>query len=252
MDVGLRVLRGCGALLGRVFAAVPAAGSGTRMGLGYSKAFADLEGIPLLGRTLMALFRSPFIDHVTVAIRSDEVDLCEREVITKAGFSGRVSVVRGGEERQMTVLNLLSEAPPDRDLVLIHDGARPFVNTSLIREVLEAAREWGAATAGLELTDTIKESADGGKTVHSTVDRTTLFRAQTPQAFQRDLILGAHRRARKEGWQATDDASLVERLGGVVRIVPGDARNMKLTSRQDLEMARWILRSGVFQDREEA
>ena len=148
----------------------------------------------------------------------------------------------------MTVLNLLSEAPTDRDLVLIHDGARPFVNPSLIREVLESAREWGAATAGLELTDTIKESVDGGTTVYSTLDRTRLFRAQTPQAFQRDLILGAHRRARKEGWLATDDASLVERLGSVVRIVQGDAWNMKLTTRQDLEMARWILRSGVYRD----
>ena len=239
-------------MIGRVFAVVPAAGSGTRMGLGYSKAFVDLEGVTLLGRTLQALLKSPLIDQVTVAIRNDEIDICEREVIAKAGLSGRVRVIRGGEERQMTVLNLLSEAPPDRDLVLIHDGARPFVNPSLIREVLEAALEWGAATTGLELTDTVKESVDGGRTVHATLDRTRLFRVQTPQAFQRDLILGAHRRARKEGWQATDDASLVERIGSVVRIVPGDAWNIKLTTRQDLEIARWILRSGVYGDRERA
>jgi 2-C-methyl-D-erythritol 4-phosphate cytidylyltransferase len=232
-------------VLGRVFTIVPAAGSGSRMGLGYSKAFVDIEGLPLLSRTLLALLKSPLVDRVTTAVRPDEVDICEREVVAKAGLGTRVSVIEGGKERQHTVLNLLKAAPANRDLVLIHDGARPLISTALVQDVLEAALEWGAACAAIPLTDTVKESADGGETVDRTLDRTRLFLAQTPQAFHRDLIVTAHRRARKAGWQATDDVSLIERLGSVVKLVRGDVRNIKLTTVEDLELARWIIRSGV-------
>jgi 2-C-methyl-D-erythritol 4-phosphate cytidylyltransferase len=127
--------------------------------------------------------------------------------------------------------------------VLIHDGARPLVSERLIHEVLEAAAEWGAAIAALPITDTIKESKDGGETVSSTVDRNRLYRAQTPQAFHRDIILSAHRRARKEGWDVTDDASLLEHMGHSVRIVPGEERNIKVTTLDDLELVRWIIQS---------
>lgn len=240
------------AVIGRVHAIVPAAGSGNRMGLGYSKVFVDLEGVPLLVWTLRALFRSPLIDRVTVAVRPEEVGFCEGEIIAGGGFSDKVAVVGGGAERQQTVVKLLNEAPADCGLVLIHDGARPFVKPSLIREVLEGAREWGAAVAGLEMSETVKESDDGGVTVQRTLERARLYSVQTPQAFHRDLILGAHKRAGEEGWQATDDAALVERFGGAVRIVRGDVWNIKLTTPQDLELARWILRSGVFGDHEDA
>ena len=230
-------------MLGRVYTAVPAAGSGIRMGLGYSKAFVDVEGLPLLSRTLRALLKSPFIDQVTTAVRPDEVDLCEREVVAKAGLVDGVSVSEGGRERQQTVWNLLNAAPAHRDLVLIHDGARPLVSLPVIHDVLEAALEWGAATAAVLLTDTVKESADGGETVSKTLDRKRLFRAQTPQAFHRDLIVSAHRRALKEDWSVTDDASLIEQLGHDVRLVKGDVRNIKVTTPDDLELVRWVILS---------
>jgi 2-C-methyl-D-erythritol 4-phosphate cytidylyltransferase len=213
------------------------------MGLGYSKAYVDLAGIPLLAWTLKALLASPFIDCVTVACRSEEADLCQREVIDKAGLGDHVSVIEGGEERQDTVWNLLNSAPPERDLVLIHDGARPLVRPSVIHGVLEAAAEWGAALAAVPITDTVKQSADDGETVNVTLDRSRLFGAQTPQAFHRDLILAAHRRARKEGWSVTDDASLVEQLGHEVRLVIGEVRNIKVTTLDDLELVRWIIQS---------
>jgi 2-C-methyl-D-erythritol 4-phosphate cytidylyltransferase len=230
-------------MLGRVFTAVPSAGSGIRMGLGYSKAYVDLAGMPLLAWTLKALLASPFIDRVTAACRSEEVDLCQREVITRAGLQDRVSVIGGGRERQDTVWNLLDSAPPDRDLILIHDGARPLVRQAVIHDVLEAAAEWGAALAAVPLADTVKQSADGGETVKDTLDRSSLFGAQTPQAFHRDLIVTAHRRARKEDWTFTDDASLVEQLGHEVRLVKGDVRNIKVTTLDDLELVRWIIQS---------
>jgi len=230
-------------LLGRVYTAVPAAGSAIRMGLGYSKAYVDLDGKPLLARTVASLLASPFIDMLTVAVRPDEVALAGAEIVGKLNLQDRVEVIGGGEERQQTIDKLLAAAPPERDLVLIHDGARPLVSEKLIYEVLEAAAEWGAAIAAIPITDTIKESTDGGETVSRTVDRATLYRAQTPQAFHRDLIVSAHRRARKEMWNVTDDASLMEQMGHEVRIVEGEERNIKITTLDDLELVRWILQS---------
>ncbi len=231
-------------MLGRVFTAVPAAGSGIRMGLGYSKAYADVGGKPLLALTLEALLMSPFIDQVTVAASPGEENLCRREVVDRFGMSDTVTVIEGGQERQHTIQNLLAAASPERDLVLIHDGARPLVSTRVIHDVLEAAVKWGAAIAAVAMTDTVKESGDGGETVARTVDRSSLYRAQTPQAFHRDVISSAHRRALKEGWEVTDDASLLEQMGHSVRLVEGDERNLKVTTLDDLELLRLIIQSG--------
>jgi len=213
------------------------------MGLGYSKAYVDVGGKPLLAWTIESLLKSPFIDRITVAVRPDEIAVAMREIVEKLGFQDRVDLIEGGNERQQTVDKLLAAAPPERDLILIHDGARPLVSEKLIRGVLEAAAEWNAAIAAIPITDTIKESKDGGETVSGTVDRARLYRAQTPQAFHRDIILSAHRRARKEGWDVTDDASLLEQMGHEVRIVPGEERNIKITTLDDLELVRWIVQS---------
>ena len=230
-------------MLGRVYTAVPSAGSAFRMGLGYSKAYVDVAGKPLLARTVEALLKSPFIDEITVAVRPDEVVLARGEIVDKWGLSDSVKIIGGGEERQQTVEKLLAAVPAEKDLVLIHDGARPLVSENLIREVLEAAAEWGAAIAAIPITDTVKESKDGGETISGTVDRARLYRAQTPQAFHRDIISSAHRRALKEGWDVTDDASLMEQMGHDVRIVRGEERNIKITTMEDLELVRWIFHS---------
>ncbi len=230
-------------MLGRVYTAVPAAGSAIRMGLGYSKAYVDVAGKPLLARTIASLLASPFIDKLTVAVRPDEVALASGEIVGKLNLQGRVEIIGGGEERQQTVEKLLAAAPPERDLILIHDGARPLISEKLIHEILEAAAEWGAAIPAIPITDTIKESTDGGETVSGTMDRSRLYRAQTPQAFHRDLIISAHRRARKEGWEVTDDASIMEQMGHEVRIVAGEERNIKITTLDDLELVRWIIQS---------
>jgi len=230
-------------VLGRVYTIVPAAGSAIRMGLGYSKAYVDVVGQPLLARTVAALLASPFIDQLTVAVRPDEMALASGEIVEKLNLQGKVEVIGGGEARQQTVDKLLAAAPHERDLVLIHDGARPLVSAKLIHEVLEAAAEWGAAIAAIPITDTVKESKNGGETVSGTVNRARLYRAQTPQAFHRDIIVSTHRRARKERWEVTDDASLMEQMGHEVRIVAGEERNIKITTLDDLELVRWIIQS---------
>ena len=143
-----------GPVLGRVYTAIPAAGSAIRMGLGYSKAYVDVLGKPLLGWTVEALLKSPFVDMVTVAVRPDEVALARGEIVDKLDLSDRVNVIGGGDERWATVDKLLEAAPPERDLVLIHDGARPLVSRNLIQEVLEAGKEWGAAIAAIPVSST--------------------------------------------------------------------------------------------------
>jgi 2-C-methyl-D-erythritol 4-phosphate cytidylyltransferase len=226
-------------LAGRVFAAVPAAGMGTRMGLGYSKAYLAVEGVPLLARALHALLACPAIDRVWAAVRPDELDLCRSEVLKKWDLSSRVTLVAGGEERQDTVGELLRHAPPDRGLVLVHDGARPFPSRDLVLRVLTAAEGAGAAVAALPASDTVKLSGDG-RTVARTVDRGTVWLAQTPQAFHRDIVAGAYRRAHKEGFRGTDDASLVEWAGHEVALVPGERGNIKVTTPEDLAFAGWM------------
>jgi 2-C-methyl-D-erythritol 4-phosphate cytidylyltransferase len=213
------------------------------MGLGYSKAYVELTGRPMLTRTIESLLASPFIDRVTCAVRPDETGLCRKEVVEKYGLGEKVDVMAGGEQRQHTVLKLLESSSPERDLVLIHDGARPLVSPHLIEQVLTAASNWGAAIAALPVTDTVKTTDDGGETVSGTLDRARIYRVQTPQAFHRDVIMAAHRRALKEGWEATDDASMVERMGEPVRMVAGEERNIKVTTLENLEYVRWILES---------
>jgi len=230
-------------MLGRVYTAVPAAGSGLRMGLGYSKAYVDVMGRPLLTNTLQALLASPFIDEVTCAVRPDETGLCQKEVVVKYGLADEVTVIAGGLERQNTVEKLLDAIPNGKDIVLIHDGARPLVSVRLIEEVLTQTAQWGAAVVAVPVVDTVKSSLDGGETVAKTVDRSILHLVQTPQAFHRDVITAAHRRARKEAWEITDDASAVERMGETVRIVMGDPMNIKITTLEDLELCRWVLES---------
>jgi 2-C-methyl-D-erythritol 4-phosphate cytidylyltransferase len=213
------------------------------MDLGYSKAYVDVAGMPLLARTFASLLASPFIDKLTVAVRPGDVPLANSEIVEKFNLHDKVEIIEGGEERKQTVDKLLSATPPERDIILVHDGARPLVSAKLIQKVLEAAAKWGAAIAAIPITDTIKKSTNGGETVSGTVDRASLYRAQTPQAFHRDLIVSAHRRARKDRLEVTDDASLMEQMGHEVRIVEGEERNIKITTLEDLELVRWIVQS---------
>ncbi len=230
-------------LRGRVFAAIPAAGAGRRMGLGYSKSYATLADVPLLARTLRALLACPQLDHLWVAVRPEELDLCRRQVLEPYLLAEAVTLVAGGEERQDSVERLLEALPPDRDLVLVHDGARPFVTPELVARVLLAADRNGAALAALPSTDTVKLTADG-ETVKETLEREGVWLAQTPQAFHRDLLIGAYRTARREGHRGTDDASLVEAAGGSVTLVRGERGNLKVTTPEDMEFAEWVLHGG--------
>ncbi|MGB9887662.1 MAG: 2-C-methyl-D-erythritol 4-phosphate cytidylyltransferase [Moorellales bacterium] len=224
-------------------AVVVAAGRGERLGAGRNKAFVDLGGHPLLAYCLAGLEASPEIAAVVVAVGSGEEDACRR-LLRPYRLSKVVEVVAGGATRQESVARALRAVDPRYRWVAVHDGARPFVSPELVRELADAARARGAAVPGLALRDTVKRLEGAADRVAETLPRERLVAVQTPQVFSRSLLEEAHRQAEAKGLIATDDAALVESLGHPVWVVPGDYRNLKITTPEDLELAEFYLSRG--------
>jgi 2-C-methyl-D-erythritol 4-phosphate cytidylyltransferase len=214
----------------RTGAIIVAAGRSERMA-GIDKLFEPVGGAPLLLHSVRAFAGSPLIDAVVVVVS----EASRARVESLMGGLPALRVVNGGARRRDSVRAGI-EALPDCDYVLVHDGARPFVTADLIESTLVAARGAGAALCAVPVTDTVKREGPGG-IVAETVSRDGLWLAQTPQAFRRDLLLRAHAATNVD---ATDDAALVEALGEPVRLVPGSARNIKVTTPVDLALARLL------------
>ncbi len=223
----------------RVGAVVPAAGRGARFGGTVPKLLVPLRGRPLVSYPLDVLNRVDEVEAVVVVAPAEAVGAV-RDLVRQIGWSKVAAVVPGADDRQASVACGLAALPPGPEVVLVHDGARPFLSASLVRAVAEAAAQAGGATAALPMDDTVKQGEDGW--VRGTVDRAGLYRIQTPQAFRRALLEQAHQEAARGGFRATDDASLVERLGHPVRLVPGTPANLKVTFPEDLALAEAVLR----------
>jgi 2-C-methyl-D-erythritol 4-phosphate cytidylyltransferase len=213
---------------------IPAGGIGTRLGRRTPKQFLRLGGAPILAATLRHFTRHPGVKAIVVAAPEAHVARTRRLV----GRTGRrpVEVVTGGPTRQDSVWLALQAAPAAADIVIVHDGVRPFIDRRLIDAVVAAAAEHGAAICALPIAETVKRVRDG--VVEATIDRSGLCAVQTPQAFRAGLLREAHDKARRDGVVGTDDAMLVERLGHPVRVVPGRAGNVKITTLEDLRRAR--------------
>jgi 2-C-methyl-D-erythritol 4-phosphate cytidylyltransferase len=227
---------------GKAFALIPAAGMGKRMGASINKQYLQLDGQPIVARTISVFEDSPLIDAIYLVIPADEIPYCREHVIAPCGFRKVVEIVAGGRERQNSVmngLNAMRQSVADDDVVLIHDGVRPLITPQLLRESIEVARSNDGALVAVPAKDTIKTVRDG--IIIDTPPRETLWQAQTPQSFRFAVIHAAHRAAEQEGFMGTDDASLVERRGGVVRVVRGDYRNIKITTPEDLVLAEAFL-----------
>jgi len=212
------------------------------MGGSVPKQFLSLGGEPLILQSLRMLQAAPVIDRIILAVPSAEVEYCEHEIVSRYGFTKVTKIVAGGAERQDSVRCALAEVPSDTEIVLIHDAVRPFVTLRMITEVVAMARKEGAAIIALPMRDTVKQVRTDGM-IERTVDRTALWLAQTPQAFRRDWIETAHRKAYAEGVRATDDAFLVEWLGHSVAVVEGSGENIKVTRPEDLVIGEAILAS---------
>jgi len=224
-------------------AVIVAAGRGRRMGRGGNKVFLPLAGRPLLWWTLRAFEACPAIAGVVIVVGEGEEEDAGK---IAARFAKIRAICPGGETRGQSVTAGLARLPERAEaggplpIVAVHDGARPLVTPALIAACVETAAARGAALPALPITDTLKRVRPDG-TVQATVERAGLYGAQTPQTFRRDLLLEAYARARAEGYEGTDDASLVERLGHPVPIVPGEPENLKVTVADDLPRAAAVL-----------
>ena len=240
----------------KVFVIVPAAGLGTRMGSpsatktkkrAPSKQFKELGGIPILIHTLRRFVACPEVYEIIVALRKNEIGgfraQLERqypEILNK-----RLQIVEGGEHRQDSVASALAAvAAGGDDIVLVHDGVRPFVTPEIIAEVIAAAHKHGAAIAGMPAMDTVKqvERTAEGALIKATIPRASVVMAQTPQGFRYDILKKAFDEAAADGFLGTDEASLIERAGHPVAVLMGSPRNLKITTPADMELAEFYLK----------
>ena len=221
-------LKYCGAV-------IVAAGTASRMG-GIDKVMAQLRGEPMIVRTVRAFQKCDGIKEIVVVTREDLIgritELC-------ADFSKVKAVVTGGKDRPESVKNGLNALSAKVKLAAIQDGARPLITQAVIDRAVRAAHTYGAAAPGVAVKDTIKTVTGG--VVKETPDRSSLQAIQTPQVFDRDLLVAALKKAEEEKATITDDCSAVERLGMSVKIVEGDERNIKITTPMDLKIAELLL-----------
>lgn len=211
------------------------------MGGEIPKQYLSLAGIPILAHTLSAFQRSPLVDEIILVVPGGDVAEVRRDVVERYDFSRVSLVIAGGRERQDSVRNALVYVRDEHEIILVHDGVRPFVTGALIERAVAGAKAFGAVTVGVPVRDTVKAVDAAGRVV-KTVLREGLWLTQTPQAFRREVILAAYERAAADGFYGTDDASLVERMGIPVRMIPGDADNIKVTTPEDLERGERMIR----------
>lgn len=215
---------------------IVAAGSGTRMNSSRKKQFLKISGKTILAITLARFDKNPDIDTITLVVPPDEIDFCISAIIPEAELTKPVNVVPGGKERHESVRLGLGSLPKKKGIVLIHDGVRPFVSDDIISHCISGASRFGACIPVLPVSDTVKLSEDGNFT-SKTIPRSNLWLAQTPQAFDFDLIHSAHIEAAEKGFVFTDDASLMEEIGRKVKLIIGSRFNIKITAPEDLPIA---------------
>ena len=217
---------------------IVAAGSGRRMNLDINKQYIKLDEKEMIAHTIDVFYSNENIDEIIVCIREEEAYFFEHEILDKYDFRN-IKIAYGGKERQDSIYNGLKQLDSNSNIVLIHDGARPFVSHAIINETIEVAKQKKAAVVGVPVRDTIKVVENGG--VKSTPARETLWSAQTPQTFDKNLILRAYENAYEKNFYGTDDSMLVEFLGQEVTMVLGSYENIKITNPEDINVAEQIL-----------
>ncbi|MEX0649301.1 MAG: 2-C-methyl-D-erythritol 4-phosphate cytidylyltransferase [Balneolaceae bacterium] len=222
---------------------MPAAGSGKRLGENTPKPYLEIAGKTILEHTLLCFAQIEGIEEIVVPASDEYKDLTYE--ILKRVFPGRkVQVVPGGKERQDSISNALGQISPEIHLVAVHDAVRPFVNRRTIEDCFEKAAETGAAIVAVPAKDTIKKAGADG-IIYNTPDRNNIWQAQTPQVFERELLMKAYQLARENRFTGTDDSSLVEKAGGQVTLVEGTRENFKITWPLDFQLAELLLNKKI-------
>lgn len=226
-------------------AIITAAGSSERMGELGNKQFVEVLGKPVLSHTIEAFENCRLINEIIIVTREEDIMYCNEMVVQPYEFSKVSKILAGGRRRQESVYIGLKEVESDTNIVVIHDGARPLVTVADIENSIYECMDCGAVVVGTKVKETIKVVGSDGFIVR-TPDRQTLWIARTPQTFNYDLIVKAHQSAVEEGFEAWDDAGLVEMLGHKIKIVEGSHQNIKITTAEDISIAESIMESNLF------
>ena len=224
----------------KVIAIIVAAGKGIRMNDPLKKQYHSVACLPIVVHTLRVFDSCTLIDDILLVVPEEDLQFCRNELVADTNLKKKITLVAGGPQRQDSVYNGLQKIDDHDSIVVIHDGVRPFLTLDQLEACITEAKEHGACILGVPAFDTLKR-INASKTIVETIDREHIWFAQTPQAFRYDLIKKAHDEARQQGFSGTDDAALVEQFGSRVRIIAGSRNNIKITSSDDLEMARILL-----------
>lgn len=221
---------------------VAAAGMSNRMGSKINKQFLAIDNKPILAHTLEKFENCKYIDEIIVVSKEEEIDYCRREIVNKYGIKKVRSIVRGGKERQDSIYNGILALDENSDIVLTHDGARPFVKEEHIVNGIKGVIEYGACVIGVPVKDTMKVVREGTQDVHHTPNRSLVWAAQTPQCFFTSILKEGYEYAKEEGIIGTDDSSLVEKKGYPIKMIMGSYDNIKITTPEDLIIGESFLR----------
>ncbi|HHV83369.1 MAG TPA: 2-C-methyl-D-erythritol 4-phosphate cytidylyltransferase [Tepidanaerobacter syntrophicus] len=227
----------------QVCAVIAAGGQGKRMNSNVSKQFLTIKGHPILYYTLNKFEKMKILNEIILVVPPADVKYTKEQIIKKYGFKKTI-IVEGGKERQDSVYNGLKALPKDADIVVIHDGVRPFIPVKIIENSIEAAAECDAVGVAVPVKDTIKV-VDDKSVVKTTPDRKALWAIQTPQTFKYDVIMKAYEKAMEDGFYGTDDTVLVERMGLPVKIIEGSYENIKITTPEDIIFAEAFVSMGL-------
>lgn len=220
---------------------IVSAGRGSRMKADINKQFLKLQNKEVIAHTIDKFYNNENIGEIIVVVREDEAEFFKINIIEKYGYKN-IKIAFGGSERQDSVYNGLKMVDENCKIVLIHDGARPFVNNETIDSAIESAKENKCVIVGVPVKDTIKV-IDENNNVCDTPDRSTLWSIQTPQVFDYSLIMKAHEKAREDNYYGTDDSMLMEYFGQKVKVVEGSYNNIKITTPEDLILGEYLVRS---------
>lgn len=226
--------------LNMVCGIIVAAGKSIRLGGRVPKQYRMLGDLPVLCHALSAFDACPEINEMILVIPDADRDICQQRIIDPISPCKKITPITGGKERQESVYQGLLAISDPATIVVIHDGVRPFIQPRYITACIQGARETGAAVLGIPIFDTLKQT-DETALIKRTISREHMWSAQTPQAFQYPVIKAAHDRALQDRYMGTDDAILLERLGISVKMITGSRTNIKITTRQDLALARAII-----------
>lgn len=226
-----------------VAAIIVAGGAGERFGSSSGKQLALVAGRPMLARTVEVFEGVEMVDSIVVVTHPERVEEYASALRADSEFAKVCAIVAGGDTRQESVAAGMAAVPKETDIVAVHDGARPLVTSDIVVAVLEALLAddgIDGAAAGYPVFDSVHEVGDGG-CVRSSLNRSAVWAAQTPQAFRYSVLEGALRSAQADGFVATDDVALVSKYGGTVTMVHGRRDNVKVTLAEDVAFAEWVL-----------